>query len=252
VLAATSGVTAVLGAAAVLWIVAPFSSSHDELVVTPGSASGPPPTVPATAPPTVPATAPPTVVVAPPTGAVPPVVPPTPSIPFVTPTTLVETELQSAPPVIAIDGIGVRIQVPDPAATTGRTIRVLDATSDRSLGEIALPDEAPFFPYLRDEPVSAADLTGDGVADYLMPYGPAAQGPVGLVLSNDGGTWHLVPFAGLNGFTEIWVGIQPRIRPDGRLESIYRSCDPNCAEGLTEYRPWSYHDGVFVQDPGPS
>jgi hypothetical protein len=46
--------------------------------------------------------------------------------------------------------------------------------------------------------------------------------------------------------------LQPRIRADGRLESLYRSCESSCGEGLVEYRTWSYRDGVFVQDAGSS
>jgi hypothetical protein len=96
-----------------------------------------------------------------------------------------------------------------------------------------------------DGRIQGGDLTGDGSEDYVVPL-MAAQ-PIGVVATDDGGTWHLAPILlGDGQTTDVFTGIQPRIGADGRLEIQYRSCDPTCAEGLTEWRPWIYEGGVFV------
>ncbi len=258
-LAAASASVVALGTAAVVWAVDPGSSTPRGAQIVVAPTAGPAPTAPVT-PTTTRATHTTSVPLVPIPSAQ-PVAPvdlddepaggtsgPTDPITgrrVTLPTTLTAIELQSEPPVVVVDGIGVRIEIPDPHAPTGRTIRVLDQVGGGAFAVVGLPDGPPEFPDVLTDGVPAADLTGDGRPDYLLPFGVAAGGPVAVVLTDHGGTWHLAEFRTLDGGTGVLTGLLPRVGADGRLEILHRSCDPNCAEGTAEWRPWVYEDGVF-------
>jgi hypothetical protein len=64
-----------------------------------------------------------------------------------------------------------------------------------------------------------------------------ASAVIGVVLSNDGGSWRTVPFRYPEGREEIGV---PFLEYQDGLTSTENDCEPSCADG-TQYRvSWSY------------
>jgi serine/threonine protein kinase len=90
-------------------------------------------------------------------------------------------------------------------------------------------------PTIANARIQPADVTGDGVPDFIVTY-PGTTQPLGLVLSDASGQWRSVPFGAPNGGT---VAIDPRVQGN-QLVEYTNSCDPNCAQGTETPTYWTY------------
>jgi len=125
---------------------------------------------------------------------------------------------------------------------TRRMIEIasFDGGAFSTTASIELPE--PVYA-LRDTPIDPADVTGDGLIDFVA-YLDAAQ-PIAVVVSDDGGAWHIVPVADASGIaTESYLGGNPHLF-NGALVSSVNGCSPSCAEGSVVDRIWVYKNGVL-------
>ena len=100
---------------------------------------------------------------------------------------------------------------------------------------LALPP--PTFPPA-DLPIQADDVTGDGRPDFLVRV-IAGDNEPGTVVSDDGGTWRLVPVVTPGAPDAIYAGRNPSFA-NGHLTTQYDDCTPNCAEGTMTTVVWAY------------
>lgn len=124
-----------------------------------------------------------------------------------------------------------------------RRVRVLvddDGWTEQAV--VRLPE--PRFDLDASRPVEIADVTGDAEADFLVPL--TANHDSAVLVSRASGDWGLVPFAGPDGDTERYVGVDPRLS-SGTVTSMDRICVPNCAQGSLESVSWAYRDGTMVR-----
>jgi hypothetical protein len=100
------------------------------------------------------------------------------------------------------------------------------------------------FPFDATRPIEAADVTGDGRDDYLVPLDN--NGRASLLVSGDGGAWHLVLTRAIDGSgaTSPELGRDPHL-VDGVVQVQYDDCVPSCAEGTTTPVRLVYVDGVL-------
>jgi hypothetical protein len=93
--------------------------------------------------------------------------------------------------------------------------------------------------YLTQDPVSVADVTGDGRPDFLV-MASAADNVPGFVVSQDGGTWRYIPFLGPNAPTPTDVLAREPQFEGNTLVSDYNNCTPDCAQGQNSTITWTY------------
>jgi hypothetical protein len=88
-------------------------------------------------------------------------------------------------------------------------------------------------------PIQVGDVTGDGRADFLVRVDAADNQP-GVVVSDDGGPWRLVPLA-ISGTPagDVYAGRDPSFE-GGHLVTRYDDCVPDCAQGTTTTVTWAY------------
>lgn len=93
--------------------------------------------------------------------------------------------------------------------------------------------------------ITAADPTGDGRPDFLIPE-QAADNVPGAVLSQDGptGQWRYIPFTGPFPTSDT-IGRDPRFSGN-TLVSTYDNCNPDCAQGANYTVTWTYQPGPGV------
>ena len=123
-----------------------------------------------------------------------------------------------------------------------RAIEVIaiDGAQPSVLATISLP--APAFLFDPTLPVQVADVTGDGQPDFLVRF-QAADAQPGVVVSDDGGVWRLIPSSPGG----VYIGRAPAFT-QGRLTSVFNDCLPTCAAGHDTLRVWRFAraQGVFV------
>ena len=138
-----------------------------------------------------------------------------------------------------------------PVAVVGRnrgadhviTVLSLAPTTASTIDELVLP--APSFEFATDLPVVAADVTGDAVPEFLVRL-TAGDNQPGVVVSNDGGAWRLVPASPAP--DDVYFGRDPSLT-NGRLVTLFNDCLPTCAAGHTSTVSWTYDrsSGHFVK-----
>jgi hypothetical protein len=118
-----------------------------------------------------------------------------------------------------------------------RTIAVLDLTTGTAnqVAQLRLPP--PNFELSADLPVQYADVTGDGPPDFLVRVVAADNSP-GVLASDDGGTWRLVPVSPTSP-DDVYIGRNPQFAM-GHLFSDINDCTPSCASGRTTATSWTY------------
>ena len=93
-------------------------------------------------------------------------------------------------------------------------------------------------------PILSGDVTGDGRPDFLVILETSQR--TGVLVSNEGGTWHLVPISSTDR-SQVYVGLNPTLS-DGVLTSIQQSCVPTCAAGHQTTVTWTYvHAGDYLK-----
>jgi len=83
--------------------------------------------------------------------------------------------------------------------------------------------------------ILAADVTGDGVPDFIFS-GPGANRPLGQVVSSASGVWRNVPFGTPDGDT---LTENPTVQGT-KLISYIDNCVPDCARGTLLPTLWTY------------
>jgi hypothetical protein len=123
---------------------------------------------------------------------------------------------------------------PDP---NHRRIEILDLTSGTAspLATLTLP--APNYDFATRLPIQTADLTGDGLPDFLVRFQAADNDP-GVVVSADTGTWKLV--AQSTNPADVYIGRNPTIT-NSQLNSTRNDCIPTCAQGHNTLVQWHYN-----------
>ena len=116
-----------------------------------------------------------------------------------------------------------------------RVITVLSLTTGTATPVATLTLPYPHYDFALDLPVEVADVTGDGRPDVLVRV-MAADNQPGVVVSDDGGTWRLVPAAKNVG---VYIARNPTFTA-GRLTSINNDCVPDCARGRSTTITWRY------------
>ena len=119
-------------------------------------------------------------------------------------------------------------------------IEVLDlrTTPPEALADLALPEPSYDFAGL---PVQEADVTGDGLDDFLIRVEAGDNSP-GVVVSHDGGSWRLVRVreaTGTPAVTDVYVARDPSFT-GGHLLSTGDDCSPDCARGHITTLTWQY------------
>jgi hypothetical protein len=114
------------------------------------------------------------------------------------------------------------------------TVVSLGNATASPIAELVLP--SPSFEFTTDLPVVAADVTGDAAPDFLVRL-TAADNQPGVVVSNDGGAWRLVPAGPAN--DDVYFGRDPSLT-NGRLVTLFNDCLPTCAAGQTNTVSWTY------------
>jgi hypothetical protein len=125
---------------------------------------------------------------------------------------------------------------------SGATLAVArDASGWSTIATLALP--APNFDVATSDPISIADVTGDGHPDFLVPVDAADNVP-GVVVSADSGQWRLVP----DGTGNVYYARDARF-VNGHLVTGENDCQPNCAQGTTTQVTWTYRraPGTFAK-----
>jgi len=151
-----------------------------------------------------------------------------------------------ASPIVTVDGVPTAV-VEVTKSTTLESIDVVSltdaaATLEASLSLTPTGGAITDFPFLNAADAQATgavriatgDVTGDGQPDFLVLFEAADNSP-GVVLSNDGGTWRLVPFSATDP-TMIYLGQNPKIS-GGHLTAT-RCGGPACAPSIT--LTWTY------------
>jgi len=110
----------------------------------------------------------------------------------------------------------------------------LDHVSAIPLANLSLP--YPSFEFAPDTPLRVADATGDGAPDVLVRL-LAADNEPGVVVSNDGAAWRLVPVS--SDATDVYIARDPTFKA-GRLTSTSNDCIPDCADGRMTTITWRY------------
>ena len=122
---------------------------------------------------------------------------------------------------------------------TDREVDVLSwsGTAWATVAALTLP--YPWYS-LAELPIQVADVTGDGRPDFLVRV-EAADNEPGVVVSDDGGTWRLVPLSTRSppGPEDVYAGRNPSF-VNGQLTTEYNDCTPNCAYGKTSTVVWAY------------
>jgi len=99
------------------------------------------------------------------------------------------------------------------------------------------------FPNTLDLQVQAADVTGDGIPEFIGTFMGASR-RMGVILSNTSGTWREVPFDSPNGDT---LAENPIVQGN-QLISYINTCEPYCAAGNLAAKGWTYDtDGGFFR-----
>jgi hypothetical protein len=146
-------------------------------------------------------------------------------------------------PDVVMHGMPVRYGNDTEIATVGfapdpnhRVIEILDLTSGTAspLATLLLP--APDYGFATRLPIQTADLTGDGLPDFLVRFQAADNDP-GVVVSADTGTWKLVPQS--TNPADVYIGRNPTIT-NGHLNSTRNDCTPTCAQGHNTLIEWHY------------
>jgi hypothetical protein len=112
----------------------------------------------------------------------------------------------------------------------------------RPLAELALPE--PSYDFAPGLPVQVADVTADSRPDFLIRL-VAGDNQPGVVVSDDGGSWRLVPIAPPNGAagqaqpSDVYVARDPTFS-GARLVSTSNDCLPDCASGHLTTLTWTY------------
>jgi hypothetical protein len=128
----------------------------------------------------------------------------------------------------------------------GHPVQVLEYSNGNWMTLAALPaptGQFGIFPStyvsLTTDPVSVADVTGDGRPDFLIT-GSAADNVPGFVVSQDGGLWRYIPFSGpyVTPPKDV-IGGSPQFLGDS-LVSDYDNCIPDCAQGQNSAITWTY------------
>jgi hypothetical protein len=116
----------------------------------------------------------------------------------------------------------------------------------------ATANVTPSLALLASNPVSVADVTGDGQPDFLVMESAADNVP-GFVVSQDGGTWHYVTFHGPNAPSPTDVLARGPTFVGHTLESDYDNCVPDCAAGQNTTIIWTYNrsTGQFTAPDPP-
>jgi ABC-type transport system substrate-binding protein len=112
-------------------------------------------------------------------------------------------------------------------------VSIVNGTA-RQIASLTLP--YPYYDFARNRPIQDADITGDGASDTLVRFVAADNDP-GVVVSADGGSWHLVPES--SNQADVYIGRNPTIE-NGRLTSMHNDCLPSCAQGHTTMVNWRY------------
>ena len=139
-------------------------------------------------------------------------------------------------------------------ASTGHPVQVLSyvdghwsiiATLGPDLGPPVQP-QPDTLELVSGAPVSVADVTGDGLPDFLIKLEAADNSP-GVVVSQDGGPWRYVPNTGPYASSDV-VSKDPEFL-DGKLVSTYDDCVPDCASGHSYQFTWTYQpsSGQFTR-----
>ena len=118
----------------------------------------------------------------------------------------------------------------------GRVITVVslaDGTAS-AIADLVLPE--PSFDLATDLPVVAGDVTGDDAAEFLVRVLAADANP-GVVVSDDGGPWRLLPGSGDP--KDVYFAREPTFTA-GRLVTQVNDCVPSCADGTTTTVTWTY------------
>ena len=95
----------------------------------------------------------------------------------------------------------------------------------------------PTFPFA-DLPIQVSDVTGDGRPDFLVRV-EAADNEPGVVASDDGGGWRLVPIVVSGAPDSVYAGRNPSFA-NSHLTTQYDDCTPNCAYGKMTTVVWQY------------
>jgi hypothetical protein len=132
-------------------------------------------------------------------------------------------------------------------SATGHPVQVLSyaagrwstvATLGPDLGPPAQPRaDVNLLSLAPGAPISVADVTGDGLPDFLIIV-QAADNTPGIVVSQDGGRWRYIPNSGPFPTSYI-VARNPRFQ-NGKLVSEFDDCIPDCASGHTYQIVWTY------------
>jgi hypothetical protein len=172
------------------------------------------------------------------------------STPPASPAAALRTFVDSTP------GAGTASGVVDEAGVPTALVEVTASPADERLDVVSLASSAPAleaslrlplppgalsdFDFLGAAPIAAADLTGDGQPDFLVLLNGAGSS-VGVVVSDDGGPWRLVPTAAGDP-AAVYVARSPAIA-GGQLTSTTcggPACDPALTLTWHYVRPGGY------------
>jgi hypothetical protein len=153
---------------------------------------------------------------------------------------------QSAPVVDDGHAVAVVAFSYDPG---GHPVQVLQYSAGQwtPVAELAGPtgqgDNPPSVVFLTQDPIAAAEVTGDGRPDFLV-MASAADNVPGFVVSQVGGTWHYVTFDGPDApsGTEV-IGRNPQFEGN-TLVTDYNNCVPDCAGGTNTPVAWTYQPSL--------
>jgi len=121
-----------------------------------------------------------------------------------------------------------------------REIVVLSLTAGTATPLATIPLPFPYYDFARELPTQTADVTADGLPDFLVRF-EAADNEPGVVVSADGGTWKLVPES--SDPSDVYIGRDPTFTA-GHLRSSRDDCVPTCAQGHTTTVVWRYDDAL--------